>query len=51
MLVFGDNGLGWWIPSAVAGTVALIAVYLIVRTTGRSRWLGVLAVFILCSTT
>ena len=47
MLVFGDNGLGWRIPSVVAGTVALIAVYLIVRTTGRSRWLGVLAVFIL----
>lgn len=47
MLVFGDNGLGWRIPSVVAGMVALVAVYLIVRTAGRSRWLGVLAVFIL----
>lgn len=46
MLVFGDNGLGWRIPSVVAGVAALIALYFIVRMTGRSRWLGVLAVFI-----
>ncbi len=47
MLIFGDNGLGWRLPSVIAGVVALIAVYGIVRTTGRSRWLGVLTVAIL----
>jgi predicted membrane-bound dolichyl-phosphate-mannose-protein mannosyltransferase len=47
MLVFGDNGLGWRLPSVIAGVVALLATYAIVRTTGRSRWLGVLAVVIL----
>lgn len=46
MLVFGDNGLGWRLPSVIAGVAALIALYFIVRITGRSRWLGVLAVFI-----
>ena len=44
MLVFGDNGLGWRIPSLIAGMIALGALYLIVRAAGESRWLGVLAV-------
>ena len=47
MLVFGDNGLGWRLPSVIAGVVALLAIYAIVRSTGRSRWLGVLTVAIL----
>lgn len=47
MLIFGDNGLGWRLPSVIAGVVVLLAVYGIVRTTGRSRWLGVLTVTIL----
>jgi len=44
MLLFGDNGLGWRFPSLVAGMVALVALYLIVRAAGESAWLGVLAV-------
>ena len=44
MLVFGDNGIGWRIPSVIAGMTALGAVYLIVRAAGESAWLGILAV-------
>ena len=44
MAVFGDNGLGWRLPSLIAGMVALGAVYRIVRAAGESQWLGVLAV-------
>jgi len=47
MLVFGDNGIGWRLPSLVAGLTALVAVYLIVRAAGETRWLGVLAVGLL----
>ena len=47
MLVFGDNGIGWRLPSLVAGMTALVAVYLIVRAAGETRWLGVLAVGLL----
>ncbi len=42
MAVFGDTGLGWRLPSVIAGMLALLAVYLIVRDTGRSAWLPVL---------
>jgi len=44
MAVFGDNGLGWRLPSLMAGMIALGALYGIVRAAGESRWLGVLAV-------
>ncbi|HLF49570.1 MAG TPA: glycosyltransferase family 39 protein, partial [Methylomirabilota bacterium] len=44
MLLFGDNGLGWRVPSLVAGMVALGALYGIVRAFGGRPWLGVLAV-------
>lgn len=44
MLLFGDNGLGWRMPSLIAGMVALGALYLIVRSAGESAWLGILAV-------
>ncbi len=44
MMIFGDNGLGWRVPSLVAGMIALGALYLVVRAAGESRWLGVLAV-------
>jgi dolichyl-phosphate-mannose-protein mannosyltransferase len=44
MLVFGDNGLGWRIPSVIAAMAALAALYGIVRAAGESAWLGVLAV-------
>jgi len=42
MFLFGDNGIAWRIPSVIAGMVALLAVYLIVRDTGRSAWLAIL---------
>ena len=44
MLVFGDNGIGWRIPSVIAGMTALGAVYLIVRAAGETAWLATLAV-------
>ena len=44
MAVFGDNGLGWRLPSVIAGMIALGALYKIVRSAGESAWLGVLAV-------
>jgi dolichyl-phosphate-mannose-protein mannosyltransferase len=47
MAVFGDNGLGWRLPSVLAAMVALLAVYLIVRATDRSAWLAVLVVGLL----
>ena len=43
MAVFGDNGLGWRLPSILAGLLALVALYLIVRAAGESRWLAILA--------
>jgi 4-amino-4-deoxy-L-arabinose transferase-like glycosyltransferase len=42
MLLFGDNGLGWRLPSVIAGMVALLAVYAIVRDIGRSALLPIL---------
>jgi 4-amino-4-deoxy-L-arabinose transferase-like glycosyltransferase len=42
MAAFGDNGLGWRFPSVVAGMIALLAIYGIVRATHRSAWLAVL---------
>ena len=44
MVVFGDNGLGWRLPSVIAGMVALVAVYQIVRSAGESARLALLAV-------
>jgi predicted membrane-bound dolichyl-phosphate-mannose-protein mannosyltransferase len=43
ILVFGDNGIGWRVPSLVAGLVGLVAVYRICRNAGETAWLGVLA--------
>jgi dolichyl-phosphate-mannose-protein mannosyltransferase len=47
MLLFGDNGLGWRIPSVIAGMAALAAVYQIVRASGETVWLAILAVALL----
>lgn len=44
MAMFGDNGIGWRIPSLISGMTALGALYLIVRAAGESAWLAVLAV-------
>ena len=44
MSIFGDNGLGWRVPSVIAGMLALIVIYQIVRQTDRSAWLPVLVV-------
>jgi 4-amino-4-deoxy-L-arabinose transferase-like glycosyltransferase len=42
--LFGDNGIGWRIPSVIAGMVSLGALYGVVRAAGGRPWLGVLAV-------
>jgi dolichyl-phosphate-mannose-protein mannosyltransferase len=42
MVVFGDNGLGWRLPSVIAGMVALVAAYQIVRAAGESSRLALL---------
>ena len=47
MAGFGDNGLGWRLPSVIAGMVALVAVYQIVRSAGESARLALLAVGLL----
>lgn len=44
MAVFGDNGIGWRLPSVVAAMIALVALYHIVRETDRDAWLAVLVV-------
>ena len=44
MAIFGDNGIGWRLPSVIAAMVALWATYQIVRATDRSAWLAVLVV-------
>jgi predicted membrane-bound dolichyl-phosphate-mannose-protein mannosyltransferase len=47
MAVFGNNGIGWRLPSVVAGLLALVVVYRIARDRGATAWLGVLVVAIL----
>ena len=47
MVVFGDSGIGWRVPSVVAGMIALAATYRIVRASGESARMGVLVVGIL----
>lgn len=47
MLVFGDNGIGWRVPSLIAGMLGLFATYRIVRACNETQWLGILVVFAL----
>jgi dolichyl-phosphate-mannose-protein mannosyltransferase len=44
MSVFGDDPIGWRLPSIIAGLIALGIVFEIVRRTDRSAWLAVLVV-------
>ena len=46
MAIFGDNGFGWRLPSVIAGMVLLVALWLALRAAGGSRWLALLAVFL-----
>jgi 4-amino-4-deoxy-L-arabinose transferase-like glycosyltransferase len=46
MTVFGDNGIGWRMPSVVAGMIVLMALWLTIRAAGGSAWLALLAVFL-----
>jgi predicted membrane-bound dolichyl-phosphate-mannose-protein mannosyltransferase len=46
MAIFGDNGIGWRLPSVIAGMVVLVALWLVLRATGASGWLALLAVFL-----
>jgi dolichyl-phosphate-mannose-protein mannosyltransferase len=41
--LFGDNALGWRLPSLVAGMFAILLLYAIVRAAAADAWLGVLA--------
>ncbi len=47
MLLFGDNGIGWRVPSVIAGMVALLAVYGIARASHATPKLSVLVVALL----
>ena len=38
--LFGDNPWGWRIGSVVFGTLALLAIFALVRSLGGSRWLA-----------
>jgi dolichyl-phosphate-mannose-protein mannosyltransferase len=47
MLLFGDNALGWRLPSLGAGMIVLGTLYQVVRATGETRHLAILAVALL----
>ncbi len=47
MVVFGDNGLAWRLPSVLAGMITLGALYGIVRAGGGTAQLAILAVGLL----
>jgi len=47
MTLFGDNGVGWRLPSVIAGMTVLAALYGIVRSAGGSAHLAILAVALL----
>lgn len=44
--LFGDNGVGWRVPSVLFGTLSIPLIYAIVRKAGGARRVGVLATFL-----
>ena len=44
MFLFGDNGIGWRVPSVFAGMVCLYAAYQIVRACRETSWFGIAVV-------
>jgi 4-amino-4-deoxy-L-arabinose transferase-like glycosyltransferase len=44
--LFGDNGVGWRLPSVIAGMAAIVLIYAIVRALGGRPWLAVVAALI-----
>ncbi len=49
MTVFGDNPVGWRLPSLVFASAALLALYWLVRSAGGSSWLALGAACILAA--
>lgn len=43
MRVFGDNPVGWRLPSIIAGMLCIVLLFGVVRAGGGDAWLGVLA--------
>ena len=43
MRLFGDDPWGWRLPSVLAGVVVIVAIYLLVRSTGHEEWTAVYA--------
>jgi len=49
MKVFGDNPLGWRLAPVLFGTLAVLAMFWLVRAAGGSRWLAVGAATLLAA--
>jgi dolichyl-phosphate-mannose-protein mannosyltransferase len=42
MRVFGDDAIGWRLPSVLLGMLSILLLYLLVRAGGGDPWLGIL---------
>jgi len=45
MHIFGDNGVGWRLPSVILGTASIPLLYGVVRSLGGTTWLALLATY------